>query len=46
VVVLSSQPGTVKAIVPIELPRPRDAVTIRGDARFGAYVVRIWELLR
>ncbi len=46
VVVLSSQPGTVKAIVPIDLPRPRDPVTIRGDARFGAYVVQIWDLLR
>ncbi len=46
VVVLSTQPGTVKAIVPIDLPRPRNAVAIRGDARFGAYVVQIWELLR
>ncbi len=46
VVVLSTPPGTVKAIVPIDLPRPRDAVTIRGDARFGAYVVQIWDLLR
>jgi NitT/TauT family transport system ATP-binding protein len=46
VVVLGSQPGTVKAIVPIALPRPRDPVAIRGDARFGAHVVQIWELLR
>ena len=46
VVVLGSQPGTVKAIVPIALPRPRDPVAIRGDARFAAYVVQIWELLR
>jgi NitT/TauT family transport system ATP-binding protein len=45
VVVLSSQPGMVKAIVPIDLPRPRNAVAIRGDTRFGAYVVRIWDLL-
>jgi NitT/TauT family transport system ATP-binding protein len=46
VVVLASQPGRVKAIVPIELARPRDPVAIRGDARFGQYVVQIWELLR
>jgi NitT/TauT family transport system ATP-binding protein len=46
VVVLGTQPGSVKAIVEIALPRPRDPVAIRGDARFGAYVVQIWELLR
>jgi len=46
VVVLSAHPGTVKAIIPIEFPRPRDAVSLRGDPKFGEYVVRIWELLR
>ena len=46
VVVLSSHPGTVKEIVRIDLPRPRDAVAIRGDPQFGSYVVRIWNLLR
>jgi NitT/TauT family transport system ATP-binding protein len=46
VVVLSAHPGTVKAIVPIEFGRPREAVSLRGDPRFGEYVVRIWDLLR
>ena len=46
VVVLSGQPGTVKAIVPIDFPRPRDAIALRGEPRFGEYVVQIWELLR
>ena len=46
VVVLSRQPGKIKAIVPIEFPRPRDAVAMRGDPRFGEYVVQLWELLR
>jgi NitT/TauT family transport system ATP-binding protein len=46
VVVLTAQPGTVKAILPIDLPRPRDPVSVRGDARFGPYVVQIWDLLR
>jgi NitT/TauT family transport system ATP-binding protein len=46
VVVLSAHPGTVKAIIPIEFPRPRDAVMLRGEPKFGEYVVRIWELLR
>ena len=46
VIVLSAHPGTVKAIVPIDFPRPRDAVALRGDPKFGEYVVRIWDLLR
>ncbi len=46
VVVLSARPGRVKAVIPIDLPRPRDAVAIRGEPRFGAHVVRIWDLLR
>jgi len=46
VVVLSAHPGTVKAIIPIEFPRPRDPVALRGDPKFGEYVVRIWDLLR
>jgi len=46
VVVLSAQPGRIKEIIPIGFPRPRDAVTIRGEPQFGEHVVRIWELLR
>jgi NitT/TauT family transport system ATP-binding protein len=46
VIVLSAHPGTVKAVIPIAFPRPRDAVALRGDRKFGEYVVRIWDLLR
>jgi NitT/TauT family transport system ATP-binding protein len=46
VIVLSAHPGTVKAIIPIDFPRPREAVSLRGDPKFGAYVVQIWDLLR
>jgi NitT/TauT family transport system ATP-binding protein len=46
VVVLSAHPGTVKAIIPIDFPRPRDAVALRGQPKFGEYVVQIWDLLR
>jgi NitT/TauT family transport system ATP-binding protein len=46
VVVLSARPGQVKEIVPVGFPRPRDAVTIRGEPQFGRHVVHIWELLR
>lgn len=45
VVVLSKGPGTVKAVIPIDFERPRDAIDLRGDPRFGEYVVRIWDLL-
>ena len=46
VVVLSGRPGTVKEILPVHFPRPRDAISIRGEPAFGDLVVRIWELLR
>ncbi len=46
VVVFSGRPGTVKAILPIDFPRPRDPVALRGEPAFGELVVRIWELLR
>jgi NitT/TauT family transport system ATP-binding protein len=46
VVVLSARPGTVRAIIPIAFPRPRDAVSIRGEPKFGEHVVQIWDLLR
>ena len=46
VIVLSARPGRVKAIIPIDLPRPRDAIAVRGEPKFGEYAVRIWDLLR
>jgi NitT/TauT family transport system ATP-binding protein len=46
VVVLSARPGRVKEIVPVDFPRPRDAVALRAAPGFGELVVRIWELLR
>jgi len=46
VVVMSARPGQIREIVPVDFPRPRDAVTIRGQPRFAELVVRIWELLR
>jgi NitT/TauT family transport system ATP-binding protein len=46
VIVLSSNPGRIREIVPVDLPRPRDIVDLRGDPRFGELVVHIWNLLR
>jgi NitT/TauT family transport system ATP-binding protein len=45
VVVLSKRPGTIREIVSIDLPRPRDPVALRSNARFHEYIARIWELL-
>jgi NitT/TauT family transport system ATP-binding protein len=46
VVVLSAGPGTVKAVYPIDLPRPRTVAEIRFDPHFLDLYQRIWEALR
>ena len=45
VVVMSRHPGRVSAILPIDLPRPRDEA-IRADARFAQFTKQIWDLVR
>ena len=45
VVVMSSHPGRVRAVLDIDLPRPRDE-SIRADPRFGHLVEEIWSLIR
>ena len=45
VVVMSSHPGRVRAVLPIDLPRPRDE-HVRADPRFGQLTERIWQLIR
>jgi NitT/TauT family transport system ATP-binding protein len=46
VVVLSAGPGTVKAVYPIDLPRPREVQEIRFEQRFVDLYHQIWESLR
>jgi NitT/TauT family transport system ATP-binding protein len=46
VVVITAGPGTVKAVFPVELPRPRSAREIRHEPGFVALHQRIWESLR
>jgi NitT/TauT family transport system ATP-binding protein len=46
VVVLTAGPATVKAVFPVDLPRPRTAQEIRFDPRFVELYQRIWEALR
>jgi NitT/TauT family transport system ATP-binding protein len=44
VVVFSGRPGKVKAIVPVEIERPR-ALGLKREPRFHALEDRIWELI-
>jgi NitT/TauT family transport system ATP-binding protein len=45
VVVMTARPASVKEIVDIDLPRPRD-LDIRNSPDFNAYRGRVWESLR
>jgi NitT/TauT family transport system ATP-binding protein len=44
IIVLSRRPGRVKAVIAVDLPRPRDPVAIRFEAAFQAIHRRLWEL--
>jgi NitT/TauT family transport system ATP-binding protein len=46
VVVFTPQPGRIKAIVPVDYPRPRSFIAVRSDPQFGARFEEIWSLLR
>ena len=45
VAVMSTNPGSIKEIIEINLPRPRNDA-IRSSAEFGWYRHKIWELLQ
>jgi sulfonate transport system ATP-binding protein len=45
VVVLGARPGHVRAVVPVDLPRPRDPVEIRFTEEFGKVHQHVWDLL-
>ena len=45
VVVMSTHPGRVRAVITIDLPRPRVEAT-RADPRFTAFAREIWDLIR
>lgn len=45
VVVMSSHPGRIRAVIPIELPRDRSEQT-RAEPNFGRHVDQIWSLIR
>ena len=45
IVVMTAQPGRIKAIVPVDFPRPRSAAELRANPRFGALQLSIWRML-
>jgi NitT/TauT family transport system ATP-binding protein len=45
VVVMSSHPGTIKRIIPVNLPRPRNSET-RNATEFQKLADEIWKLIR
>ncbi|MFL0196755.1 ABC transporter ATP-binding protein [Clostridium sp. WILCCON 0269] len=45
VVVMASNPGRIKEIIEINLPRPRSTVNVRMSQEFNSNRNRIWELL-
>jgi NitT/TauT family transport system ATP-binding protein len=46
VVVMTKRPGTVKAIVPIDLDRPRNVYEISEDPHFAALHRELWSLFK
>jgi NitT/TauT family transport system ATP-binding protein len=44
VIVFSARPGSVRAEIPIALPRPRD-LALKRTGEFVALVDRIWKLI-
>jgi NitT/TauT family transport system ATP-binding protein len=42
IVVMTRRPGRIKAIYPVDLPRPRVATTVRADPRFHQAYEAIW----
>ncbi|HEY4200578.1 MAG TPA: ABC transporter ATP-binding protein [Devosiaceae bacterium] len=46
VMVMTANPGSVKTIVPIDLPRPRNIIELQKSPEYGKLVHRIWSSLR
>jgi NitT/TauT family transport system ATP-binding protein len=46
IVVMSAQPGTVRAVIDVPFSRPRTMESVRTDPAFGQLFAQTWELLR
>jgi NitT/TauT family transport system ATP-binding protein len=45
IVVMSSRPGTIRKIVPVEIPRPRKIISVRAHPRYIDLRNSLWEML-
>ena len=43
--VMSERPGHIKALIPVDLPRPRSVLTMQ-EPRFHSLETQIWKLLQ
>jgi NitT/TauT family transport system ATP-binding protein len=46
IVVMTARPGRVKAVIPVDLPKPRWAYEVRATPRFHALRDQLWELVK
>ena len=46
VVVMSRGPGTVRGVVPVPIPRPRDIVSVMESHEFSKLYAELWELFK
>ena len=46
IVVMSAQPGTIRAVIDVPFSRPRSLASVRSDPAFGALFTQTWDLLR
>jgi len=46
IMVMTAHPGTIKTIINIDLPRPRDIATIRTSVFYNELFQTIWSILR
>jgi NitT/TauT family transport system ATP-binding protein len=45
IVVMTDRPGRIKAIIPVDFPRPRQIDQVRGDPEFAVLFNQVWQLL-
>jgi NitT/TauT family transport system ATP-binding protein len=46
IVVMTAQPGSIRAVLDVPFPRPRSTTDVRSNADFGSLFSQTWELLR
>jgi NitT/TauT family transport system ATP-binding protein len=46
IMIMTAQPGRLKSIVPVPLPRPRDLMELQKAPGFGELVHHVWSTLR